>query len=127
MLTGSLSTTYLLLCWSALYFGIKYYESLQQQREAALKATALAQEAQLKMLRYQLNPHFLFNTLNAISTLILDNQNRIANHAVTRLSEFLRYTLDQDPMKKVTLRKEMEVARPVSQYRTPALRRAAAA
>jgi two-component system LytT family sensor kinase len=91
-----------------LYFGIKYYESLQQQREAALKATALAQEAQLKMLRYQLNPHFLFNTLNAISTLILDNQNRIANHAVTRLAEFLRYTLDQDPMKKVTLRKEME-------------------
>ena len=60
------------------------------------------------MLRYQLNPHFLFNTLNAISTLILDNQNRTANHAVTRLSEFLRYTLDQDPMKKVTLRQEME-------------------
>ena len=73
-----------------------------------LKAVALAQEAQLKMLRYQLNPHFLFNTLNAISTLILDNQNRLANHAVTRLSEFLRYTLDQDPMKKVTLRQELE-------------------
>ena len=53
-----------------------------------VKAVALAQEAQLKMLRYQLNPHFLFNTLNAISTLILDNQNRLANHAVTRLSEF---------------------------------------
>jgi LytS/YehU family sensor histidine kinase len=60
------------------------------------------------MLRYQLNPHFLFNTLNAISTLILDNQNRKANHAVTRLSEFLRYTLDQDPMKKVTLRQELD-------------------
>jgi LytS/YehU family sensor histidine kinase len=73
-----------------------------------LKAVALAQQAQLKMLRYQLNPHFLFNTLNAISTLILDNQNRMANHAVTRLSEFLRYTLDQDPMKKVTLRQEIE-------------------
>jgi two-component system LytT family sensor kinase len=109
LLGGSLSTTYLLLCWSALYFGIKYYESLQQQRLAALKAAALAQEAQLKMLRYQLNPHFLFNTLNAISTLILDNQTRTANHAVARLSEFLRYTLDQDPMKKVTLRKEMEL------------------
>jgi sensor histidine kinase YesM len=105
---SALYTTYLLLCWSALYFGIKYYESLQRQREAALRSAALAQEAQLKMLRYQLNPHFLFNTLNAISTLILDNQNRTANHAVTRLSEFLRYTLDQDPMKKVTLRQEME-------------------
>src|SRR5256886_15443397 len=98
----------LLLCWSALYFGIKYYESQRKQEQAMLKAVALAQEAQLKMLRYQLNPHFLFNTLNAISTLILDNQNRKANHAVTRLSEFLRYTLDQDPMKKVTLRQEIE-------------------
>jgi LytS/YehU family sensor histidine kinase len=60
------------------------------------------------MLRYQLNPHFLFNTLNAISTLILDNQNRTANQAIARLSEFLRYTLDQDPMKKVSLRQEIE-------------------
>jgi LytS/YehU family sensor histidine kinase len=105
---GVLSSTYLLLCWAVLYFGIKFYESQRKQEEAMLKAVALAQEAQLKMLRYQLNPHFLFNTLNAISTLILDNQNRKANHAVTRLSEFLRYTLDQDPMKKVTLRQELE-------------------
>jgi two-component system LytT family sensor kinase len=105
---GTLSSMYLLLCWTGLYFGIKYYESLQQQREAALRAAALAQEAQLKMLRYQLNPHFLFNTLNAISTLIIDNQNRTANQTVTRLSEFLRYTLDQDPMKRVTLRQEIE-------------------
>jgi two-component system, LytTR family, sensor kinase len=108
LLGGTLSTTYLLLCWSALYFGIKVYESQRKQEQAMLKAVALAQEAQLKMLRYQLNPHFLFNTLNAISTLILDNQNRKATHALTRLSEFLRYTLDQDPMKKVTLRQELE-------------------
>ena len=105
---GALSTTYLLLCWSGLYFGIKFYESQRKQEQAMLRAVALAQEAQLKMLRYQLNPHFLFNTLNAISTLILDNQNKKANQAVTRLSEFLRYTLDQDPMKKVTLRQELE-------------------
>jgi two-component system, LytTR family, sensor kinase len=105
---GAISTTYLLLCWTALYFAIRYYESQQKQQEAVLKAVALAQESQLKMLRYQLNPHFLFNTLNAISTLILDNQGRTANHAIARLSEFLRYTLDQDPMKKVTLRQEIE-------------------
>jgi LytS/YehU family sensor histidine kinase len=104
----AMSSTYLLLCWTGIYFGIKYYESFQQQREATLRAATLAQEAQLKMLRYQLNPHFLFNTLNAISTLILDNENRTANQTVMRLSEFLRYTLDQDPMKKVTLRQEIE-------------------
>ncbi|MEO8063703.1 MAG: histidine kinase [Pseudomonadota bacterium] len=105
---ATMSSMYLLLCWSAIYFGVKYYESLQEQREATLRAGTLAQEAQLKMLRYQLNPHFLFNTLNAISTLILDNENRTANQTVVRLSEFLRYTLDQDPMKKVTLRQEIE-------------------
>ena len=105
---NAMVSTYVLLCWTGIYFGIKYYESLQQQREATLRAATLAQEAQLKMLRYQLNPHFLFNTLNAISTLILDSENRTANQAVMRLSEFLRYTLDQDPMKKVTLRQEIE-------------------
>jgi len=105
---GALSSTYLLLCWSGLYFGIRWYESLQKQREEALEAAALAQEAQVKMLRYQLNPHFLFNTLNAISTLVLDGQGKVANQAIGRLSEFLRHTLDQDPMKKVTLRHELE-------------------
>ena len=60
------------------------------------------------MLRYQLNPHFLFNTLNAISTLILDRQNETANLAVSRLSDFLRYTLDNDPMKRVTLGSELD-------------------
>jgi two-component system, LytTR family, sensor kinase len=104
----TMGATYVLLCWTGIYFGIKYYGSLQDQREATLRAATLAQEAQLKMLRYQLNPHFLFNTLNAISTLILDSENRTANQAVMRLSEFLRYTLDQDPMKKVTLRQEIE-------------------
>jgi signal transduction histidine kinase len=105
---NAMSSTYLLLCWTGIYFGVKYHEVLQQQREATLRAATLAQEAQLKMLRYQLNPHFLFNTLNAISTLILDNENRTANQTIMRLSEFLRYTLDQDPMKKVTLRQEVE-------------------
>ncbi len=105
---GTISSMALLLCWTALYYGVKFYDRLQLEREATLKASALAQEAQLKMLRYQLNPHFLFNTLNAISTLVLDGQNRTANLAVSRLSEFLRYSLDQDPMKKVTLRQELD-------------------
>lgn len=108
LFNGAIQATYLIACWMGLYFGVKYYESMQQQREAALRASSLAQEAQLKMLRYQLNPHFLFNTLNAISTLILDNRNATANAAVTGLSEFLRYTLDQDPMKKVTVAQEIE-------------------
>jgi two-component system LytT family sensor kinase len=105
--SGVMSSFYILLCWSGLYFGIKYYQQLQEQTQQTLKATAAAHQAQLKMLRYQLNPHFLFNTLNAISTLILDGANDTANKAVSRLSDFLRYTLDNDPMSRVTLGSEL--------------------
>ncbi len=104
---GVMGSFYILMCWSGLYFGIKYYQQLQRQTEQTLKATAAAHQAQLTMLRYQLNPHFLFNTLNAISTLILDQQIKTANLAVTRLSDFLRYSLDNDPMKRVTLGQEL--------------------
>lgn len=107
-ISGVLGSFYIMLCWSGLYFGIKYYQQLQEQTEQTLKATAAAHQAQLMALRYQLNPHFLFNTLNAISTLILDRNNEIANLSVTRLSDFLRYSLDNDPMKRVTLRQELE-------------------
>ncbi len=105
--SGIMGSFYILLCWSGLYFGVRYYQQLQEQTEQTLKATAAAHQAQLKMLRYQLNPHFLFNTLNAISTLILDGANDTANKAVTRLSDFLRYTLDNDPMSRVTLGSEL--------------------
>jgi two-component system LytT family sensor kinase len=98
----------LMLSWSGLYFGIKFSRQLRQQKEAALKAQAMAHEAQLKMLRYQLNPHFLFNTLNAISTLILDNRRDTANGMVGSLSAFLRYSLDSDPVQRVSLAQEID-------------------
>ena len=60
------------------------------------------------MLRYQLNPHFLFNTLNSISTLVLLQQTERANAMLSRLSSFLRYTLVNEPTAKVTLVQEVE-------------------
>ncbi|NNK32410.1 MAG: histidine kinase [Xanthomonadales bacterium] len=96
-----------MLAWSVLYFAIKYYQLFQEVQRSALRSAAMAHEAQLKMLRYQLNPHFLFNTLNAISTLILEKQTGDANRMVTRLSSFLRHSLDNDPMQKVTLDQEL--------------------
>jgi len=98
----------LMLAWSGLYFGIKFNRQLREQKEAALKAQAMAHEAQLKMLRYQLNPHFLFNTLNAISTLILDGRRDTANGMVGSLSAFLRYSLDSDPVQRVSLAQEID-------------------
>ena len=98
---------FVIVAWAALYFGLKYYQLFQEVQKSALKSAAMAHEAQLKMLRYQLNPHFLFNTLNAISTLILEQATEDANRMVTRLSSFLRHSLDNDPMKMVTLEQEL--------------------
>ena len=97
----------LMLVWSVLYFGIKYYQLFQLEKEKSLRSEALAHEAQLRMLRYQLNPHFLFNTLNAISTLVLQHDTESANSMLTKLSKFLRYSLDHDPLDQVDLAHEI--------------------
>lgn len=97
----------ILLIWSVLYFFLKYYQLFQKEKEKSLRSESLAHEAQLRMLRYQLNPHFLFNTLNAISTLILIQSTDQANAMVTRLSKFLRYSLEHDPLDKVDLSHEI--------------------
>jgi hypothetical protein len=102
---------YLLFAWTAAYVGIKLARQLQHEKETALAATAMAHQAQLRMLRYQLNPHFLFNTLNAISTLVLDGRRDQANGMVSALSGFLRYSLDSDPEQRVTLDQEIESVR----------------
>ena len=60
------------------------------------------------MLRYQLNPHFLFNTLNSISTLVLLKQTEPANAMLSRLSSFLRYTLVNEPAGRVTVAQEVD-------------------
>jgi LytS/YehU family sensor histidine kinase len=98
----------LLAAWTALYFGINYYLLLEEQIRQRENLESQASTAQLAMLRYQLNPHFLFNTLNSISTLVLLKQTERANAMLARLSSFLRYTLVNEPTAKVTLAQEVE-------------------
>ena len=98
----------LLAAWAALYYGINYFLLLEEQIDQREKLESQASSAQLAMLRYQLNPHFLFNTLNSISTLVLLKQTERANAMLARLSSFLRYTLANEPTAKVTLAQEVE-------------------
>lgn len=105
---GGLYHSFVMLAWSVLYFGIKHYRALQVQTERTLKAEALAHQAQLRALRYQLNPHFLFNTLNAISTLVAQQENAAANRMIARLSEFLRLTLESSNAQEVPLAAELD-------------------
>lgn len=94
--------------WSALYYAINFFLTVEQQADRLERLEAQATAAQLAMLRYQLNPHFLFNTLNSISTLVLLKKTEPANAMLTRLSGFLRHTLIAEPGSQVSLAQEIE-------------------
>ncbi|TYC89908.1 sensor histidine kinase [Novosphingobium sp. BW1] len=98
----------LLGAWSALYYAINFYLQVEEQNDQLIRLESQATSAQLAMLRYQLNPHFLFNTLNSISTLVLLKQTEPANAMLSRLSSFLRYTLVNKPSARVTVAQEVE-------------------
>lgn len=98
----------LLGAWSALYYAINFYLQVEEANDRLMLLENQATSAQLAMLRYQLNPHFLFNTLNSISTLVLLKQTEPANAMLSRLSSFLRYTLINQPSGRVTVAQEVD-------------------
>ncbi len=99
-----------LYTWSALYFLIKFWKEWSLQKERTEKANLLAQKAQLKMLRYQLNPHFLFNSLNSLRALIEEDKNK-AKWMIGELSEFLRYSLATREFSNIPLKNEIQACR----------------
>lgn len=108
---GIVYSTVVLMSWSGLYLGIKHYQLLQTERERAQQAEALARDARLQALRFQLQPHFLFNTLNAISTLIVEGRSTEANLMLGQLANFLRGTLHDSAAPEIPLSKEMANAK----------------
>lgn len=109
ILTRILNYSWPLIPWSTLYFGLKFWIDLLEEREKFEKAFLLAQRSQLQMLRYQLNPHFLFNSLNSIQALVYENP-RHADKMITDLADFLRFTLKDKDKLFVPLREEVEIA-----------------
>jgi two-component system sensor histidine kinase AlgZ len=95
--------------WSSLYLGIKHYQAFQTEHERAIRAEALAREAKLHALKNQLNPHFLFNTLNAVSTLTIQNNPDAANRMIGQLAAFLRMTLGEGDATEVPLSREVSM------------------
>ena len=99
----------LFLLWSAFCSAILYAAQSQERERSLLQAQVLAREAELKMLRYQINPHFLFNTLNAVSALIVTGQAAAAEAMVNKLARFFRNALSRESTAKVTLAEELRV------------------
>ena len=107
------------LCWATSYHGIKYAMLFQFERDEAtgeaqqskllsLQSSEAAKDAELRMLRYQLNPHFMFNTLNAIYALIKLGDQDQGKKMVSKLAKFLRYSLNGDHDQLVSLSQELD-------------------
>lgn len=113
---------FVFLSWTVLYYGIKYYDMLTTEHQKLLEevagkkteqmlrlqAEAEAHEAQIRMLHYQLAPHFLFNTLNAINALVRLGEVDRAREMIQLLGDFLRHALKQDSVENVTLDQEIK-------------------
>jgi two-component system LytT family sensor kinase len=97
----------LLFLWCSLYFSIKLWQHSASERERLLRAEAEIREARLSALRYQLNPHFLFNSLNAVSTLVLDGHAAAATRMLAQIAELLRTILDSEAATETRLSQEI--------------------
>ncbi len=108
---GVLYHALVLLTWSLLYLGSRHYRALVAERERSLQAESLAREARLLALRYQIGPHFLFNALNAISTLVVTDRKADATATIARLADLLRVSLETPERGTITLASELELVR----------------
>ena len=96
-----------LIAFCAIHALVLHYTELQQSRLREAEAARLAQEAQLRALQYQLQPHFLFNTLNSISSLVADGRGADATRMLARLGDLLRDSLERSDAREVTLAEEL--------------------
>ena len=99
-----------LLLWSAIYFAIKFIEKQRKTEIEKLELTSALQEAELAILKNQINPHFLFNALNNIRSLILTEPEK-ARKMVTHISDLLRYSIQFNAAEKVSLKEEIEIVK----------------
>jgi two-component system LytT family sensor kinase len=100
-------SVFVLFIWCSLYFSIKQWQQSSKEKERLLRAESEVREARLLALRYQLNPHFLFNSLNAVSTLVLDGNAPAATRMLAQIGDLLRTSLDSEVTAEVTLSQEL--------------------
>ncbi|WP_374528865.1 sensor histidine kinase [Novosphingobium sp.] len=107
----ALGRYFLLLAWAALYYALVNAEQARtaERREGEYRRAAKA--AELRSLRYQVNPHFLFNTLNSLSALVMTGKSAAAEQMIQTLSNFYRRSLAGDPTGDVALDQEIELQR----------------
>ena len=116
--------TWFFLAWAGLYLALMYSFDVWDEQRRSAELREQAHVAQLRALHSQINPHFLFNSLNSVSALILDKDSERAEEMVTKLARFLRLGLSADPTRKIPLELEVELQRSyleIEQLRYPDL------
>ena len=101
--------TWFFLAWAGLYLAVSYSFDAREEQQLSAEIREREHAAQLRALHSQINPHFLFNSLNSLSALILDKKTELAEQMVVKLSNFLRMGLAADPKAKIALSSEMEL------------------
>lgn len=103
--------TWFFLAWAGLYLALSYSFDVREEQQRSAQIREQAHIARLRALHSQINPHFLFNSLNSVSALILDRKVQLADEMVARLARFLRMGLAADPTGKIPLAAEIELQR----------------
>lgn len=105
----SVSRFFFIISWASLYMTLSYAGEVRTVERKAARFAQAAQDAELRSLRYQVNPHFLFNTLNSLSTLVMRSQPEEAEKMILNLSKFYRTSLSGDPLEDVALSEEVHL------------------
>jgi hypothetical protein len=108
---SAVSWYFFIAAWGVLYVALSYAAKVGQAERRAAAYRSQAQAAQLRALRYQINPHFLFNTLNSLSTLVLRQRTPEAERMIMNLATFFRTSLTCDPFSQVPLYDEIQMQR----------------
>jgi signal transduction histidine kinase len=101
--------TWFFLAWAGMYLSVSYSFDVREEQQRAAEIRERAHIAQLRALHSQINPHFLFNSLNSVSALMLEGSVDHADQMVTKLARFLRLGLAADPTEKIPLSSEIEL------------------
>lgn len=103
--------TWFFLAWAGTYLAVSYSFDVQAEQRVAAEVRERAHVAQLRALHSQINPHFLFNSLNSVAALILDRKVERADEMLTKLAQLLRLGLAADPTDRIPLSEELHLQR----------------
>jgi signal transduction histidine kinase len=103
--------TWFFLAWAGMYLSVSYSFDVREEQQRAVEIRERAHIAQLRALHSQINPHFLFNSLNSVSALMLEGSVSRADDMIAKLARFLRLGLAADPTDKIALSAEIELQR----------------